>query len=138
MITTPPIWAFLIGAILGMVIVGLLLKVRLTQKAAEAVQTCKSELAVLEERIRAKELSYDHLLIKNQELEKELDRLRDNLIQEGQEKVAALKELEQLPEMKNRLQGREAGEPRVEGGDQPPEAGPGRTGNHAASGTAGR
>ena len=57
MITAPTIWAFLIGAILGLVIVGLLLKVRLTQKAAEAIQTCKSELAVLEERIRAKELS---------------------------------------------------------------------------------
>ena len=107
MITAPTLWAFLIGAILGMVIVGLLLKVRLTQKAAEAVQTCKSELAVLEERIRAKELSYDNLLIKNQEMEKELDQLRDTLIQEGQEKVAALKELEQLPEVKNSLQGRE-------------------------------
>ena len=107
MITAYTIWAFLIGAILGIVIVGLLLKVRLTQKAAEAVQTCKSELAVLEERIRAKELSYDHVLIKNQEMEKEVDRLRDTLIQEGQEKVAALKELEQLPEVKNSLQGRE-------------------------------
>jgi DNA recombination protein RmuC len=107
MIMASPIWAFLIGAILGIVIVGLLLKVRLTQKAAEAVQTCRSELGVLEERIRAKERSYDHLLIKNQELEKELDHLRDSLTREGQEKVAALKELEQLPELKNTLRGRE-------------------------------
>ena len=138
MITPSTIWAFLIGAILGMVIVGLLLKVRLTQKAAEAIQTCKSELAVLEERIRAKELSYDHMLIKNQEMEKEVDRLRDTLIQEGQEKVAALKELEQLPEVKNSPSGPGRGEPRVAGGDQPPETGAGRTGNHLASGAAGR
>ena len=79
MIMLHTLWPFLVGALLGIVIVGLLLKVHLTQKAAEVLQTCKSELAVLEERVRSKGESYDQLHLRNQEQGHENRELREEI-----------------------------------------------------------
>jgi len=107
MITAHTMWIFLAGAILGAVVVGLLLKLRLTQKAAETLQTCKSELAVLEERIRSKEESYDLLHIRNVEMEKDRERLREEVSRAGREQAAAEAETEQLKDWKGLVQVRE-------------------------------
>ncbi len=107
MVTAYTIWIFLIGAFLGAVVVGLLLKLRLTQKAAAPLQTCKSELAVLEERVRSKDESYDLLHIRNVEMGRELERLRDEVGRAGREKAAAEAETGQLKEWKALLQVRE-------------------------------
>ena len=98
MITVQTTWAFLTGAMFGAIIAGLLLKLRLTQKAAATLQTCKSELAVLEERVRSKDESYDLLHIRTVEMEKDLERMREEAGRAGREKAAAEAETAQLKE----------------------------------------
>jgi DNA recombination protein RmuC len=112
----PSIWAFILGLAAGGLLGWLLIRNRISQKAAGAAQSGQSQLAVLEERLRFREESYGQLLHKNHEQEGELEKTRGVLLQESQGKAAALKEAEQLIEIKAALQtkGKEAFELREE------------------------
>ncbi|MCU0580429.1 MAG: DNA recombination protein RmuC, partial [Desulfobacterota bacterium] len=107
MINAQTIWPYLIGTLLGIIFAGLLLKLRLTQKAAAPLQTCKSELAALEERVRSKDESYDLLHMRTVEMEKDLERMREEAGRAGREMAAAEAEAEQLKEWKTLLQVRD-------------------------------
>jgi DNA recombination protein RmuC len=101
-----------VGLILGLVITGLLgwmfFRLRTAQKISQEVQPYQAQIAVLEERLKARETEIQGLSVKTQETGREVDDLRKILWQEGQDKAAALKEAEQLLDLKDRLKIRES------------------------------
>jgi DNA recombination protein RmuC len=99
--------ALALGLVAGAVLVWVYFRLKTAQKISQEVQPYQSQLAVIGERLNAREVEIQGLLVKNQEAFLEMDQLRKALWQEGQEKAAAQKEAEQLLELKDRLQERE-------------------------------
>jgi DNA recombination protein RmuC len=99
--------ALTLGLVAGVVFVWIYFHLKTSQKISQEIQPYQSQLAVIEERLNAREAEIQGLLTKNQGVCLEIEQLRKTLWQEGQEKAAAQKEAEQLLELKNRLQERE-------------------------------
>jgi DNA recombination protein RmuC len=95
------------GAALGGGWAWLYFRLKAGQRLARELQPCQSQLAVLEERLRAREGELRSLQERNQKGQTELEGLRLALRQESQEKGAAAKEAEQLMELKTVLLDRE-------------------------------
>jgi DNA recombination protein RmuC len=65
------LWPFIIGLIFGGLLVWIYFRIKTSQKVSEAVQTSRSELAVMEERLRSREESYNEkILFLNQAAQK--------------------------------------------------------------------
>lgn len=99
--------AFLAGLLIGAVLAWMVFRLKTSQKISEGLQPCQSELAVIGERIKSRDIELQGLSADNQKLELEIGHLRQTLLQESQEKAAARKEAEQLTELRDRLQDRE-------------------------------
>jgi DNA recombination protein RmuC len=104
--------SFLFGGFLGGLLIGLLIaffiyRTKLTQQVSEARRADQSELAVLGERLTARESDLKGLQNRVIEFEEESHRLREALSKEGQDRAAAQKEAEQVADLKTSLQERE-------------------------------
>lgn len=97
----------ILGLIIGGGLVWLLARLKTAQRISQEIQASQSQLAIVEERLKAKETEIQNLLSHNQAASQETDQLRKSLWQEGQEKAAARKEAEQVPELKSGLQERQ-------------------------------
>lgn len=103
----PQLWGLAIGLIAGVFLAWLFLHLKTAQKILQATLPFQSQLAVIEERLKAREAEIQGLAANNRESGQENESLRQRLLQEGQERAAAQKEVEQLAEWKERLQERE-------------------------------
>ncbi len=98
---------FVSGLIIGAGLAWMLFRMKTSQKISEGLQPYQSELAVIGERLKARDAELQGFSADNQKLELEIGQLRQTLLQESQEKAAAIKEAEQLTELRDRLQERE-------------------------------
>ncbi len=95
------------GLIIGAGLAWMVFRMKTSQKISEGLQPLQSELAVIGERLKARDTELQGFSADNQEMELEIRQLRQTLLQEGQEKAAAMKEAEQLTELRGRLLDRE-------------------------------
>ena len=107
----PLLWGLAAGLAVGIVIVWLHFRLKTAQKISQAVQSYQSQLAVLGERLAGREADIQGWQAQHREVAEENGRLRQTLLQEGQEKAAAMKEGEQLTELRGRLLDREKDKP---------------------------
>ncbi|MBI5603721.1 MAG: DNA recombination protein RmuC [Deltaproteobacteria bacterium] len=103
----PLLWGLAIGLIAGVFLAWLFFHLKTAQKISQATLPFQSQLAVIEERLKAREAEIQGLAANNRESGQENESLRQRLLQESQERAAAQKEVEQLAEWKERLQERE-------------------------------
>jgi DNA recombination protein RmuC len=101
------LFAFIGGLIIGAGLAWLVLRMKTSQNISEALQPWQSELAVVGERLKARDAEIQGISSENQKLELDVEKLRQTLHQESQEKAAAIKEAEQISELRGRLQDRE-------------------------------
>jgi len=101
------IWGLIVGLVVGGGWAWLHFRLKTSQRVSQEIQPYQSQLAVVGERLNARESEIQGLVNKNQEVGEENERLRQTLLKETQEKAAAQKEAEQLAELKDRLQERE-------------------------------
>jgi DNA recombination protein RmuC len=101
------LWTLSAGLIIGAGLAWVFFRMKTIQKISEGLQPYQSELAVIGERLKARDMELQGLAAENQKMELEIERLRQMILQESQEKAAAMKEAEQLNELRGRLQDRE-------------------------------
>jgi DNA recombination protein RmuC len=101
------LWGLAVGLLMGGFGAWLFFALKTSQKISQAVQSYQSQLIVLEERLSGRESDIRDLQSRLKETGEETEKLRQNLFQESQGKVAAQKEAEQSAELKDRLQERE-------------------------------
>ncbi|MBA4394473.1 MAG: hypothetical protein C0407_13050, partial [Desulfobacca sp.] len=99
--------ALALGLVAGAVLAWVYFHLKTSQKISQEIQPYQSQVAVIGERLNAREAEIQGLVTKNQEIYLEIEQLRKSLWQEGQEKAAAQKEAEQVKELKTLLQERE-------------------------------
>lgn len=107
MINGYALWTLLAGLIIGTGLAWMFFRLKTTQKISEGLQPYQSELAVVGERLKARETELQGLSAENQKLELETGQLRQTILQETQEKASALKAAEQLIELRERLRDRD-------------------------------
>jgi DNA recombination protein RmuC len=111
MINPTLLWASLIGLIVGLIIGGGLtwavFRMKTSQKISEGLHAYQSELVVAGERLKARETELQGLKEENQKRGLEIANLQQTILQESREKASAIKEAEQLKELRERLQERE-------------------------------
>jgi DNA recombination protein RmuC len=99
--------ASLAGLIIGAGLAWMIYRIKTSQKISEGLQLYQSELAIIGERLKARDTELQGLSAENQKLGLEIGNLRQTILQESQEKASALKEVEQISELRGRLQNRE-------------------------------
>ena len=112
--------ALLAGLIIGAGLAWMVFRMKTSQKISEGLQPYQSELAVIGERLKARDTELQGLSAENQKLELEIGHLRQTILQESQEKAAAMKEAEQLTELRERLRDREKELKDLKGGNNRP------------------
>lgn len=101
------ITGFLLGLIVGGLWAWLYFRLKTSQKLTNELLPYQSQMAVLEERLKARETDIQNLQGRQREGISEIEALRKALMQESLEKGAAAKEAEQLAELKVLLLNRE-------------------------------
>lgn len=96
-----------VGLIIGAGSAWMLFRMKTSQKIFESIHPYQSELAVIGERLKARDTELQGLSAENQKLGLEIENLRQTILRESQEKASAIKEVEQLHELRERLRDRE-------------------------------